>query len=230
LGGNCAAYVAEDADLDSAVTQLMHGAFYNAGQSCNAVERIYVHKSIYEQFLEKAARETESWEMGDPMRESTTIGPLCLPEKPNELKKLIEEAAGQGGRIMCGGLPSHDSAGKGRFFLPTVVGDGENDMEVMMHETFGPVTCVTACDDDEQAIKLMNDSQYGLTASIFTKDKERLFRMAPRLKVGTVYGNRCLKMDPLLPWSARKRSGRGISLSQLGFHSVTNPKAYNFLF
>ncbi len=132
LGGNCAAYVAEDADLDVAVRELMHGAFYNAGQSCNAVERIYVHQKVYDEFLEKASREAESWEMGDPMRDSTTLGPLCLPEKPEELRKLVEEAAGQGGRILTGGLPSHDSAGKGHFFLPTIVADGQNDMEVMV--------------------------------------------------------------------------------------------------
>lgn len=230
LGGNDACYVAEDADVDFAVRELMNGAFYNAGQSCNAVERIYVHKNVYEDFLEKAAREAEEWTIGDPLRDTTKLGPLCLPEKPEQLSKMIEDAANQQGRILCGGLPTLDSAGKGRFFLPTVIADAQNDMEAMINETFGPVTCVAPTDGDDEVIKLINDSQFGLTSSIFTKDRERLFNMAPRLKVGTVYGNRCLKLDPLLPWSSRKRSGRGVSLSHLGFHAVTNPKSYNFLF
>jgi len=132
LGGNDAAYVAEDADLDLAVTEIVRGALFNAGQCCNSIERVYVHNSLYDDFLEKALVEIENYQIGNPMLDSTKLGPLCLPEKPDHLQRQIEDAAQQGARVLCGGSATTDMAGKGRFYLPTMVADAQNDMDIMV--------------------------------------------------------------------------------------------------
>jgi len=227
LGGSDAAYVAEDADIDYAAKDLARGAFYNAGQSCNGISRIYVHNAVYDEFLSKITAHAATLQMGDPMSEDTTLGPLTQADNVLGIQQQVEEAAGQGGRILIGGLPTNDAAGKGQFFEPTIIADAQNDMSIMMVETFGPVVGVNSTEGDEEVIKLINDSQYGLTAAIYSRDIERIQRLGPQLNVGTLYGNRCTHVDPYLPWSGRKNSGVGSSLSVHGFKAVTNPKSYN---
>jgi len=136
LGGNDAAYIAEDADIELAAKETMFGAFYNAGQSCNGIERIYVHHSIYDDFLNKAIKYALTYEVGDPLKEGTTLGPLTLPDLPEAIKQKVEDSAGQGGRIIIGGLPCTDSEGKGRFFEPTIIADAQNDMSMMVKNKF----------------------------------------------------------------------------------------------
>lgn len=227
LGGKDAAWVAEDADLDFAVANLVEGAFYNAGQSCCAVERIYVHASLYDDFVERAVAAASAWIPGDPMDEGTTLGPMAQPASLQRLEAQVREAAEKGARVLCGGgsLQVH---GKGRFFAPTVVANADHDMALMVEESFGPVVGVAPASSDEEAILLMNDSPYGLTASIWTGDLERAGRIGAELEVGTVFANRCDYVDPSLPWSGKRESGQGLSLSRHGITALTRPKSWHF--
>ena len=229
LGGKDAAYVAPDAPLDAAAAGLMDGAMYNAGQSCCGIERIYVHSSVYEAFLDKAQAVLTAPEfvLGDPTAAGTAMGPLASDDAPAFLKEQVDEAVGLGARLLCGGNPCTDAAGKGNFFQPTLLADCDHRMSVMTEESFGPVVAVAAVDSDDEAVELMNDSLFGLTAAVFTKDHKRYEAMAARLDVGTVFRNRCDYLDPRLPWSGRRDSGKGVSLSAHGFDGVTRLKAYN---
>mmetsp|Transcript_23630 Transcript_23630/g.46081 ORF Transcript_23630/g.46081 Transcript_23630/m.46081 type:complete len:496 (+) Transcript_23630:2-1489(+) len=228
LGGKDAAYVAEDADLDQAVETLVDGAFYNAGQSCCGIERIYVSEALYDGFLEKATKIVSSYVLGDPFDPNTTMGPVAMPGQPAFLQAQVEDAKAKGARILTGGSPATDGAGKGRFFLPTIAADCSHDMDIMREESFGPVVAVTPVKDDEHALNLMNDSKYGLTAVLFTTSVERAHAMTPRLEAGTVFMNRCDYLDPLLPWSGVKDTGKGVSLSMHGFRAYNRLKGYHF--
>lgn len=227
LGGKDAAFVTEDADLDFTVTHLMDGVFYNAGQSCCAVERIYVHHSVYDAFLEKAVGMAGALVAGDPMAERTTLGPMALPSSLPRLEAQVREAAEKGARILCGGQ-SFRVDGKGRFFAPTVVAEATHDMAVMVEESFGPVVGVIPVSSDQEAILLMNDSHYGLTASVWTRDLARAGRIGAELEVGTVFANRCDYIDPALPWSGQRESGKGLSLSRHGITALTRPRSWHF--
>jgi acyl-CoA reductase-like NAD-dependent aldehyde dehydrogenase len=231
LGGKDPAYVAPDANLDAAVDGLMDGAMYNSGQSCCAIERIYVHESLYDKFVEKStAFLKNTYKIGDPNDPSTNLGPMTLEEAPDKLAKQVELAVTDGAKVAIGGMKTQDDKGKGRFFEPTLLYDCENTMDIMLSESFGPIVGVAKVKNEEDAIKLMNDSNYGLTAAIYTENKDLALKMAPRLHAGTVFMNRCDSCDPSLPWSGRKDSGKGIGLSYLGYHSVTKTKGYNFKF
>eukprot|EP00211_Chloroparvula_japonica_P002965 CAMPEP_0119133228 /NCGR_PEP_ID=MMETSP1310-20130426/13267_1 /TAXON_ID=464262 /ORGANISM="Genus nov. species nov., Strain RCC2339" /LENGTH=446 /DNA_ID=CAMNT_0007123915 /DNA_START=48 /DNA_END=1385 /DNA_ORIENTATION=+ len=200
LGGKDPAYVAADADPKSAAEGLIDGAFYNAGQSCCGIERVYVHESHYDAFLEHALPIVEGYKLGDPSDPATSLGPMALPGAPAELQAQVDQARERGARVLCGGHPTTDSKGFGRFFAPTLVADCKQDMDIIQEESFGPVLGVMPVKSDEEALSHMNDSKYGLTAAVFTSSKERAMSMASRLECGTVFMNRCDNLDPELPW------------------------------
>jgi acyl-CoA reductase-like NAD-dependent aldehyde dehydrogenase len=228
LGGKDPAYVAPDADLDHAVANLVDGAFYNAGQSCCGIERIYVHASLYDKFVEGALAEVRKYKLGDPLEGSTTMGPMAQADAPRKLTAQIEEARAKGGRVLCGGKPVHDASGRGRFFDPCLVIDANHSMQgLMVEESFGPIVGVQKVADDDEAVRLMNDSPYGLTAAIWTRDQERAFRVGSRIETGTFFMNRCDYLDPLLPWTGVKDTGKGMSLSRYGFLPLTRRKSFH---
>jgi acyl-CoA reductase-like NAD-dependent aldehyde dehydrogenase len=228
LGGKDPAYVAPDADLDHAVANIVDGAYYNAGQSCCGIERIYVHASLYDRFVEGALAEVRKYKLGDPLQPSTSMGPLAQPGAPEKLEAQVEEARAKGGRVLTGGKPARDAAGKGRFFDPCLVVDASHAMHgLMVEESFGPIVGVQKVADDDEAVRLMNDSPYGLTAAIWTRDQERAFRVGSQIETGTFFMNRCDYLDPMLPWTGVKDTGKGMSLSKYGFLSVTRRKSFH---
>ncbi|UQA56663.1 aldehyde dehydrogenase family protein [Polyangium aurulentum] len=227
LGGKDAAYVAADADFDKAVDGLVDGACYNAGQSCCAVERAYVHRSLYDRFVEAAVALMKNYRLGDPMSPETSLGPIAQPHHPLFIERQVEQAKAAGARVLFGGKRTQVD-GKGRFFEPTVIVDVAPHLDVMRVETFGPVLPIVPVDSDEEALALMNDSDLGLTAAVYTKDRERAERMAKKLEVGTVYMNQCDTLDPALPWTGVKDSGKGSTLSSIGLLGLTRPKSINF--
>ncbi len=222
LGGKDAAYVAEDADIQFAVENLVDGACYNAGQSCCSVERVYVHKKYYADFLKRAKPILKQYKLGDPMSDETTLGPLVSKSDLDKLEAQLADSISRGARLLLGGKRWNN------FFLPTLISDVPNDAIIMQEESFGPIVSVKMVRNDEEALSDMADSRYGLTASIWTKSKLRAERFAQELPVGTVYQNRCDYLDPALPWTGVKESGIGSTLSRYGFYSVTRRKAIHF--
>jgi acyl-CoA reductase-like NAD-dependent aldehyde dehydrogenase len=227
LGGNDPAYVAPDCDLEKTVENVIDGAMYNAGQSCCAVERVYVHTAVYDRFLAMAEPLVRAYAMGDPMRETTTLGPIAQPHHVAELDAFVEDARANGARVITGGKAT-SVEGRGRFFEATLIADATQTMRLFRQESFGPILPVSRVASDEEAVSRMNDSRLGLTASVWTADRDRAARLARALECGTVFMNRCDYLDPALPWSGWKDSGRGVSLSALGFDALTRPKAVHF--
>jgi acyl-CoA reductase-like NAD-dependent aldehyde dehydrogenase len=226
LGGKDPAYVAEDADLDHAIANLAEGAFYNAGQSCCGIERIYVHERHYDRFLEGLVAEAKKLVLGDPRDEATTLGPMAQFEAPAFLARQVAEAREKGARVLCGGERAR-VGGRGRFFQPAVVADATHDMSLMVDESFGPIVGVAQVKDDQEALARMNHSHYGLTAAVWTSSEDRAVELGRRLEAGTVFMNRCDYLDPALPWVGVKDSGLGCSLSYLGLQALTRPKSYH---
>ncbi len=227
LGGKDPAYVAADADPEKAADSLVDGACYNAGQSCCGIERVYVHESLYSKFIERAVEQLRAYQLGDPTKESTTLGPLAQPNQPAFLEAQVRQAKSAGARVLLGGA-SRKIEGRGRFFEPTLLVDVNPDLDVVRIESFGPVLPVMSVRSDEEALALMNDSDLGLTAAIYTRDRDRASRLARDLETGTVYMNQCDTLDPGLPWTGTKNTGKGSSLSRLGFLHLTRPKSLNF--
>jgi len=220
LGGKDPAYVAADAELGFAVENLVDGACYNAGQSCCAVERVYVHENLYEEFLERAATAMSAYRTGDPLEEGTTLGPMVRASSVSFLEEQVAEALERGARLVCGGTRIDD-----RFFPATLLADCPQDADVMQEESFGPILPARAVAGDDEALALMNDSRFGLTASIWTADASRAERFVRELAAGTVFQNRCDYLDPCLPWTGVGDSGKGSTLSPYGFHHLTRRKA-----
>jgi acyl-CoA reductase-like NAD-dependent aldehyde dehydrogenase len=227
LGGNDPAYVAADADVARAADGLVDGAMYNAGQSCCAVERVYVHERHYAAFLEAAEQHAKAYVLGDPFVETTTMGPIAQAQHVAELENMVRDATGVGARLVCGGKPTQVD-GRGRFFQPTVLADVPGSAQVMRSEQFGPILAVQKVSSDEEALSVMNANEYGLTASVWTHDRERAERFGRSLRCGTVFMNRCDYVDPRLPWSGVGLSGRGHSLSMLGFDQLTRTRSLHF--
>jgi acyl-CoA reductase-like NAD-dependent aldehyde dehydrogenase len=227
LGGKDGAYVAADADLDKAVEGIVDGACYNAGQSCCGVERAFVHRSLYDRFVAASLELMKAYRLGDPTEDGVTLGPMAQPNAPAFLQAQVDQARAAGAQLLWGGKATSVN-GRGRFFEPTLLTGVTSDMQVMRVESFGPILPVVPVDSDEQAISLINDSDLGLTASVWTADRDRADRIARRLDVGTVYMNQCDTLDPALPWTGVKDSGKGSTLSQLGFLHLTRPKALAF--
>ncbi len=182
LGGNDAAYVREDADLDFAVDNIVDGCLYNSGQSCCAIERVLVHSSVYDEFLDKAAALiAKSYKLGNPMDETTNLGPLALPDAPIILKEIVDDAVHLGAELLLGGSIINDSEGKGRFFEPTLIKDCRTDMHIFIRETFGPLVAVAKVENDDEALNIINNSEYGLTSAIYTKDYKNAIELSKRV-------------------------------------------------
>ena len=227
LGGNDPAYVAPDCDFDKTVESIVDGAIYNAGQSCCAVERVYVHRSLYARFVAACEPLVRAYVLGDPRDAKTTLGPIAQPAHPAELLAMVEDAKAKGARVIAGGGRASVD-GRGRFFEATLLADVPQEAALMRAESFGPILPLAVVDSAEEALAKMNDSSLGLTASVWTRDRALAEKMAAALEAGTVYMNRCDALDPALPWSGVKDSGRGASLSALGFDELTRPKAIHF--
>jgi acyl-CoA reductase-like NAD-dependent aldehyde dehydrogenase len=226
LGGKDPGFVCEDADLDAAIDGLMDGAMYNAGQCCCGIERIYVHALHYDRFVEGAVAWAEKLTLGNPFEAETTLGPMAHKRFAQTVREQVAEAMAAGAKALVdpARFPADDG---GAYLAPQVLVDVDHSMRVMREESFGPVVGIMKVADEAEAIRLMNDSPYGLTASIWTSDPERAEKIGARLQTGTVFMNRCDYLDPALCWTGCKDTGRGAALSTLGYHSVTRPKSYH---
>eukprot|EP01136_Pigoraptor_vietnamica_P043456 Opistho-1_new@18884 len=227
LGGKDPAYVRADANLEHAVENLVDGSFFNSGQCCCAIERIYVHKDIYDVFVEKFVELTKKYKLGNPLDPETNLGPCVKTSAAEFVRKQINDAVAAGAKALID--PSHFPANKEGtpYLAPQVLVDVNHKMSVMWDESFGPVIGIMKVESDEEAIKLMNDSEFGLTASIWTTDTAAAIAIGDRIETGTWYANRCDYLDPALAWTGVKDSGRGCTLSVLGFDQLTRPKSFH---
>jgi acyl-CoA reductase-like NAD-dependent aldehyde dehydrogenase len=224
LGGKDPTYVCADADPVTAAQSLADGAMYNAGQSCCSVERIYVHEKCYDAYVAAFVAEVKSYSIGNPLSENVYIGALTRKEQPAFLAAQVQDAVSKGATVLCGGkvIP-----GLGNYFEPTVLVNVTHEMDVMKEESFGPIIGIMKVTDDAAAIALMNDTQYGLTAAVFCNNDARAAAIQSQLNAGTVYWNCCDRVSAALPWSGRKHSGFGSTLSSVGLRVFTQPKAYH---
>lgn len=228
LGGKDPAYVRADADIGFAAENLVDGAFFNSGQSCCGVERIYVQADVYDDFVEKFVEITRQYVLGDPLDEATTLGPMVKGAAADFVR-------GQIGEALRGGATAHidtkdfplDAPGS-PYMAPQVLTGVNHQMSVMREESFGPVIGIMKVSGDEEAVQLMNDSEFGLTASLWTRDVEAARALSDDLEAGTIYMNRCDYLDPALAWTGWKNSGRGVTLSKLGYEVLTRPKSHHF--
>ncbi|MBI1218437.1 MAG: aldehyde dehydrogenase family protein [Rhodobacteraceae bacterium] len=226
LGGKDPGYVMDDADLDAAVDSLMDGAMFNAGQCCCGIERIYVHHSLFHAFVEKAVAWVKTLKLGNPFDPETTLGPMANVRFAHVVRSQIADAIADGAKPLID--PALFAADDGGAYLaPQILVNVNHEMRVMREESFGPVVGIMSVKDDDEAVAVMNDSPYGLTASLWTKDAERAARVGARVETGTIYMNRCDYLDPALCWTGCKDTGRGGSLSVLGYYAVTRPKSYH---
>jgi acyl-CoA reductase-like NAD-dependent aldehyde dehydrogenase len=227
LGGKDPAYVRADADLPSAIENLVDGSFFNSGQSCCGIERIYVDKKIYRPFVDGFVELTRKYKLGNPLDQDTTLGPLVRTEAANAVRAQIRQALSKGAKPLID-AKAFPADKKGTPYLaPQVLINVDHGMKVMTEESFGPVVGIMPVGNDEEAIKLMNDSRYGLTASIWTQDADAALRIGERVETGTWFMNRCDYLDPALAWTGVKDSGRGCTLSKLGLETFTRPKSFH---
>lgn len=224
LGGKDPGYVMEDADLDAAVDTLIDGAMFNSGQCCCGIERIYVVESLFDEFVEKAVAIVKGYKLGNPLDKETTLGPMAHTRFANEVRSQIAEAIADGATAHIDTFSEDDG---GAYLSPQILTDVNHDMRVMRDESFGPVVGIMKVKDDAETIALMNDNDFGLTASLWTKDIERAENIADQIETGTVFMNRCDYLDPALCWTGCKDTGRGGGLSAIGFHNLTRPKSYH---
>jgi acyl-CoA reductase-like NAD-dependent aldehyde dehydrogenase len=227
LGGKDPAYVRPDAALDATVAELVDGAFFNAGQSCCAVERIYVHRDLYDRFVEQFVAATSQLVLGDPLDTATTLGPMVRTSAADAVRAQIADALAQGATALVDEQAFGAPAPGTPYTAPQVLVDVDHTMDVMVEESFGPVIGIMAVANDDDAVRLMNDSRYGLTASIWSSDRDAAVALGDRLDTGTVYLNRCDHLDPALAWTGVKDSGRGVSLSPLAYETLTRPKSFH---
>ena len=224
LGGKDPGYVMEDADLDAAVDTLIDGAMFNSGQCCCGIERIYVNENLYDQFVEKAVAIVRGYKLGNPLDSDTTLGPMAHTRFADEVRGQISEAVAAGATSHIETFSEDDG---GAYLTPQILTDVTHDMRVMRDESFGPVVGIMKVKDDAEALRLMNDSNFGLTASLWTKDIERAERLGDAIETGTVFANRADYPDPSLCWTGCKDTGRGGGLSVIGYHNLTHPKSYH---
>jgi acyl-CoA reductase-like NAD-dependent aldehyde dehydrogenase len=227
LGGKDPAYVRPDAPMLATIENLVDGAMFNSGQSCCAVERVYVHRDVYDQFVEGFVGLTKQYKLGNPLDPATTLGPMVRADAAEKARTHIADALKKGARALID--PSLFPAAKEGtpYLAPQVLVDVDHSMLAMAEETFAPVVGIMAVRDDDEAIRLMNDSRYGLTASIWTTDVDAALSIGDRIDAGTWYMNRCDYLDPALAWTGMKDSGRGCTLSKLGFEAFTRPKSFH---
>ena len=227
LGGKDPAYVRADADLNHAVETTVDGAFFNSGQSCCGIERVYVHESLYDSFVDKAVALVKQHKLGRSDNPETTLGPVVRTSAADFVRDQINEAITQGAvaHINAEDFPM-DEAGT-PYLAPQVLTEVNHSMRVMTEETFGPLVCIQKVSSDDEAIQLMNDSEFGLTASVFTQDIEAGIAIGEQIETGTFFLNRCDYLDPALAWTGTKNSGRGCTLSKVGYESLTRPKSFH---
>ena len=226
LGGKDPAYVRADANLDFAAENLVDGAFFNSGQSCCGVERIYVHASAYDGFVERFLDQAKGWTLGDPLNTDTIVGPMARGSFADHVRQQTEEAVRGGASRHLNTKDSRDTAGS-PYLAPEVLTGVNHQMSVMREESFGPVVGIMKVADDVEAVTLMNDSPYGLTASIWTQDIDAAARVGAEVETGTVFANRCDYLDPALVWTGVKDTGKGGALSEIGYHNLTQPKSFH---
>jgi acyl-CoA reductase-like NAD-dependent aldehyde dehydrogenase len=226
LGGKDPAYVRADARLDHAVENLVDGSFFNSGQSCCGVERIYVHKDVYDKFVDGFVANAKGWALGNPLDPDTVVGPMAQPKFADLVRGQTTEALRKGAKAHLN--TKHDLDEESSPYLaPEVLTNVNHQMAVMREESFGPVVGIMKVADDEEAITLMNDSPYGLTASIWSQDLDEVARLGARVETGTVYANRCDYLDPALVWTGVKDTGKGGALSEIGYANLTQPKSFH---
>jgi len=227
LGGKDAAYVRADAAMEHAVENIVDGAFFNAGQSCCSVQRVYVDRRIYDRFVDAAVALTNAYRLGDPRDPTTTIGPMVRTDAADSVRGQVQEAIRSGAKPLVdqSRFPA-DKQGTA-YMAPRILANVSHDMRVMREETFGPVMTVMPVSGDDEAIRLINDSRYGLTSSVWTTDPEAALQIGDRIETGTWFMNRCDYLDPALAWTGVKDSGRGCTLSQLGIETFTRPKSFH---
>ncbi|WP_028470244.1 aldehyde dehydrogenase family protein [Neptunomonas japonica] len=228
LGGKDPAYVRADCNLPYTIENLADGAFFNSGQSCCSIERIYVHESIHDEFVKGLAAAGQAYVLGNPLETTTNLGPMIKPAAADFVRNQVADA-------ITAGAKTHVDTSKftldqpgSAYMAPQVLSDVTHEMSIMMDESFGPVVGVIKVSSDDEAIALMNDSDFGLTAGIWTEDLSAAERIAPQLETGTVFMNRCDYLDPALAWTGVKDTGRGCSLSAMGFDALTRPKSFHF--
>ncbi len=224
LGGKDPGYVMEDADLDAAVETLIDGAMFNSGQCCCGIERIYVHESLYDAFVAKAVKIVQGYKLGNPLDPETTLGPMANVRFADEVRAQISEAVAAGAVAHIETFAEDDG---GAYLTPQILTHVSHDMRVVRDESFGPVVGIMKVSSDNEAIALMNDSAFGLTASLWTRDVDRAARVGDQIETGTVFMNRADYLDPGLCWTGCKNTGRGGGLSAIGYHNLTRPKSYH---
>jgi acyl-CoA reductase-like NAD-dependent aldehyde dehydrogenase len=224
LGGKDPSYVCEDVDVATAAASLADGAMYNTGQSCCAVERIYVHERIHDAFVDAFVEQVKAFHIGDPTDESSYIGPLTRAAQLDVLEAQVADAKARGARLLTGG---RRLGPPGNWFEPTVFSHVNHDMTLMREESFGPIIGIQRVAGDEEAVRMMNDTEYGLTAGVYARDGERAKRILSRVNAGSVYWNCCDRVSPRLPWSGVRHSGIGLTLSTYGIETFTRPKAWH---
>jgi len=225
LGGKDPLYITDDvADVKNAAIGTADGAFYNNGQSCCSVERIYVHEKVFDEYVNAFVEEVKSWKVGSPTEEGVYIAALTRDAQIEVLEAQVKDAIDKGATVLSGGKRI---SGVGNYFEPTVLTGVTNDMKVMQEESFGPIIGIMKVSNDEQAVKLMNDTEYGLTAGVYTTNQKRAESILSNVNSGTSYWNCCDRVSPALPWSGRNHSGFGATLSHVGLRAFTKPKAYH---
>ncbi|KQQ61450.1 aldehyde dehydrogenase [Rhizobium sp. Leaf311] len=227
LGGKDPGYVMEDADLDAAVDTLMDGATFNSGQCCCGIERIYVNETLYDAFVEKSVAWVSNYKLGNPLEQETTLGPMANKRFAKVVRQQVADAVAKGAKALVDPKLFAADDGESAYVAPQILVDVDHSMEFMMEETFGPAVGIMKVKSDDEAIARMNDSKYGLTASLWTQDAERAGRIGREIETGTVFMNRADYLDPALCWTGVKETGRGGSLSVIGFQNLTRPKSYH---
>jgi acyl-CoA reductase-like NAD-dependent aldehyde dehydrogenase len=227
LGGKDPAYVRPDAQMEATIENLVDGAMFNSGQSCCAVERIYVHRDVYDQFVEGFVELTKQYKLGNPLDPATTLGPMVRTDAAEKARAHIADALQKDAKALIDETLFPASRAGTPYLAPQVLVNVDHSMLVMTEETFAPVVGIMPVKDDDEAVRLMNDSRYGLTASIWTVDVDAAIRIGDQIETGTWYMNRCDYLDPALAWTGVKDSGRGCTLSKLGFEAFTRPKSFH---
>jgi acyl-CoA reductase-like NAD-dependent aldehyde dehydrogenase len=227
LGGKDPAYVRPDANFDHAVENLVDGAFFNSGQSCCGIERVYVHADLYDRFVDAYADLTRKYVLDDPMTETATLGPMVRAQAADFVRSQVADALKAGARALIDETPFARARPGSPYCAPQVLTHVDHSMRVMSEESFGPVIGIMKVKSDDEAIRLMNDSRYGLTAAIWTMDEDAAIRIGDAIETGTWFMNRCDYLDPALAWTGVKESGRGCTLSRLGFDAFTRPKSFH---
>jgi acyl-CoA reductase-like NAD-dependent aldehyde dehydrogenase len=227
LGGKDPAYVRADAFLEQTIENLVDGVFFNSGQSCCAVERIYVHQDVWDKFLDGFVELTKKYVLDNPLEPTTTLGPMINERAADSVRMKVKEAIGRGALPLVNDALFPRNKQGTPYLAPQVLTNVDHGMQVMTEETFGPVAPLMSVKSDDEAVALMNDSRYGLTASVWTSDADAAIQIGNRIESGTWFMNRCDYVDPALPWTGIKNSGHGCSLSRLGFASLTQPKSFH---